>query len=258
MISLSWKVKTYFNYLINRKDEYSLHSPFAFELYNYLKKDYSDKNLELINSIRNAQLQNKTAIDVYDLGAGSQTITSHKVSEITTYAAIPSKYGKLLYRLVQKFKPETVLELGTSTGISTLYLALANDSRVVSIEGNKSISSVAKDNFIKAGCTNIEILTGEFSSQLPVAINKLQKIDFAFIDGNHQYQPTIDYFNLIKNNSEENSIFIFDDIYWSQGMTQAWEKIKVDKVVKVSMDFYRLGIVFLKKELKKQHYILKI
>jgi predicted O-methyltransferase YrrM len=252
------KSKSWIQYLINRKDEYSLHSPFAFELYNYLKENNHSYTFDIINKIRNGQAGNNQLISVYDLGAGSQFNSNNKIklSSITSTASIPHKYGCILFKLVNKFSPENIVELGTGTGISTLYLALASPANVFTIEGNPALTEIAKTNFERAGCRNITAITGNFTDQLPLLFSKLNKVDFAFIDGNHRYEPTIEYFNLIKEKSHENTIMVFDDIHWSKEMEQAWQKIISDKDVTVSMDFFRFGIVFFKKELSKEHYIL--
>lgn len=253
------KSKSWIQYFINRKDEYSLHSPFVFDLYNYLKGNKYYYAFDTINKIRKEQSGNNQLISIYDLGAGSQIYSNNKIklSSITYTASIPHKYGCILFKLVNKFSPENIVELGTGTGISTLYLALASPANVFTIEGNPALAEIAKTNFEKAGCKNITAITGNFSEQLPLLLSKLNKVDFAFIDGNHRYEPTIEYFNLIKEKSHENTIMVFDDIHWSKEMEQAWQKIISDKHVIVSMDFFRLGIVFFRKELSKEHYVLK-
>jgi predicted O-methyltransferase YrrM len=182
------KSKSWIRHFINGKDEYSLHSPFAFELYNYLKENNHYYTFDIINKIRNGQAGNNQLISVYDLGAGSQINSNNKVklSSITSTASIPHKYGCILFKLINKFQPETILELGTGTGISTLYLALASPANIFTIEGNPALTEIAKTNFEKAGSKNITAITGNFSEQLPLQLNKINKVDFAFIDGNHR------------------------------------------------------------------------
>lgn len=261
MADVLWKAKSFFNYYINRKNEHSLHSPFVFDLYNYLKTDGDFSEFKLINEIRRSQLNSDKIIPVNDLGAGSRVNSNSetiKLSEVTQNAAIPEKFGKLLFKLIKKFQPQNIIELGTSTGISTLYLALATNSPVFTIEGNSAQVEIAENNFNKANCNNVTIIKGEFSEQLPNILNKLSKLDFAFIDGNHRFGSTLYYFKLLKSKVHEKTILVFDDIHWSEEMEQAWNEIIKDKDVIVSIDFFRLGIVFLKKELSKQHYVLKM
>lgn len=260
MVDVLRRSKRWINYFIKRKDEYDLHSPFVFELYNYLKSADDNVEFNLINRIRKYQLKSNEIIRGNDLGAGSKINNNSKnlkLSNVTLNAAISEKYGRLLFKLIKNFQPSNIIELGTSTGISTLYLALASPAHVYTIEGNPGLVNIAKNNFQKANCNNISVFTGEFSEQLPNIINKIDKVDFAFIDGNHRLEPTLNYFNLIKENSHEMTILVFDDIHWSEEMEQAWQEIIKDKGVTKSIDFFRLGIVFFRKEISKQHFVLK-
>ena len=251
---------SYINYFIHRKDQYSLHSPFAFELYNYLKSRNSLSELNCIRTIKDELLKNHVKILSFDLGAGSQ-INSDKnisVSKITSTTSIPHKFGVLLYKLVNRFQPKNIIELGTSTGISTLYLAKGSPAEVYTIEGNPALVKLAVENFQKANSRNITAITGNFDEQLPDLLNKLNKVDFAYIDGNHKLEPTLNYFKLLKEKSLTESILVFDDIHWSAEMERAWKEIINDKDVTLSIDFFRFGLVFFNKNLSKQHYILKI
>ena len=79
----------------------------------------------------------------------------------------------------------------------------------------------------------------------------------AFIDGNHQKKPTINYFEEILKYANNNTIFIFDDIHWSQGMESAWEYIKAHEKTTLTIDLFFLGIVFIKSELSKENFIIR-
>jgi len=156
------------------------------------------------------------------------------------------------------FKPGNILELGTSLGLSTLYLANGNpDANIITIEGCPNISKFAGENFHRLGTDQINQVTGNFDDKLAEVLKPIERLDFAFIDGNHQQEPTINYFEqcLLKSNS--NSIFIFDDIHWSEGMEKAWENIISHPDVSLSVDIFHMGIVFLKKELTKQHFVIR-
>src|SRR5690606_10862429 len=134
----------------------------------YLKNDFQSDAFDLIEEIRNKQLNNKKTIPAFDLGAGSQINSGDKLklSDITASASVPSKYGKILFKLIRRFSPNTILEIGTSTGISTLYMTLASTAKVVTIEGNPALVEIAKETFNKLNCKNITPLAGEFSEQL--------------------------------------------------------------------------------------------
>lgn len=181
------------------------------------------------------------------------------VSNLATKASMPGKYGKVLFNLVQYFSPHTIIELGTCLGIGTAYMAAAApSSRVMTIEGSQSLTDLAAQNFNVLHFNNIEQFTGHFDEKLPEVLSMVEKVDLAFIDGNHRYDPTLRYFQLLMAKAHEKTILIFDDIYWSEEMTQAWTEIKNDPRISLTIDIHRLGIAFMQKEkLAKEDFILR-
>ena len=193
-------------------------------------------------------------IDVTDLGTGKSEIRT--ISEIAERSAKDKKYCELLFRLAYHFKPNTILELGTSLGISTAYLASANpNSKVITIEGCPNTANEAKKNFESLGLNNIESVVGNFDDvlcQLPTANCRL-----VFFDGNHRKEPTLRYFNQLLQHTTNDSVFIFDDIHWSDEMEEAWEEIKSHPKVSVTIDLFFIGLVFFRKEQAKENFILR-
>jgi predicted O-methyltransferase YrrM len=256
-------VKSYLNYLLKARHYkgYGIHSPFMFELVSeVLWEKHPFYSFSLINAYRKKLLGSDKVINVTDLGAGSHKLNSkkRKVADICRSSAIRRKYGEFLFRLVSRYKSKTIVELGTSLGVSTMYLAMpGKNNKVVTIEGCPETAAIAKESFEAFGPGNIESLTGRFTDVLPGVLEKICTIDLLFVDGHHEKEATIDYFNLCKKNAGNDSIFIFDDIHWSKGMEEAWEIIHNDKDVTVSADLYQLGLVFFCKECKKQHYVIR-
>lgn len=253
--------KKYLHYLYtaqNRKG-HGVHSPFVFHfILDVLNNRQALNPPDGIETIRRTLLRDKTALVVEDLGAGSRTAvtTERTVAQLAASAVKPRKFSHLLYRLVKKYQPKTVIELGTSLGITTSYLAAAAPaSNIITIEGSTSIQQVAKRNFETLGLNNIQSQCGNFDSLLPPLLIQHASIDLAYIDGNHRYNPTINYFHqfLAKTNSE--TIMVFDDIHWSAEMEQAWEAIKSHPRVRCTIDIFFLGFVFFREEFKeKQHF----
>lgn len=243
-----------------RTNEHGIHSPFVFELYTCV---FNNKTpyyaYEKIEKIRAESLQDQRLISVLDLGAGSKSDHGKKrrVKDVTKNAAKSKEYGQLLFRLVNDFEPETILELGTSVGISTMYLAIARSkSKVYTVEGSPEIRKISLENFEKCGLKNIHSIPGNFDDVLPAILTKTETLDFVFFDGNHRKSATLNYFRLCLEKANNNSVFIFDDIYWSKEMTEAWKVIKSDPRVTVSIDIFQMGIVFFRKEQTKQHFVL--
>ncbi|MDQ3552127.1 MAG: class I SAM-dependent methyltransferase [Bacteroidota bacterium] len=241
---------------------HGIHSPFVFnfvlDVLNNRKNIQPPANIE---ALRKELLQDDTALLIEDMGAGSRANTSTKrtVKEITKSAVKPKKYGQLLHRLVNIYQPENIIELGTSLGITASYLAAGNvNGTVITIEGAPAIQGLAISNFKKLHLSNIESLQGNFDEVLPAVLNEKASIDLVYVDGNHRYQPTINYFNQLLTKINNDTILIFDDIHWSKEMEQAWEEIQHHSLVTCTIDIFFMGFVIFRKEVKKkQQFIIR-
>ena len=112
--------------------------------------------------------------------------------------------------MVNYYKPVTILELGTSFGISTAYLASGNENAAVyTIEGSAAIAYIASDTFTSLSIKNIEFNIGDFKDSLPIILKKTGTTDLAFIDGNHRKAPTLAYFQQLLPQTNTSSILIF-------------------------------------------------
>ncbi len=254
-------IRNYIKYRFLSRTKYDIHPPFLFDLVTKVfedRKRYPD--YIKIENLKRELIKDKREISVLDFGAGSSIDTGNLkvVGKIARYSSKPKRYARLLYRLIKYFQPDTILELGTSLGISTAYMALAKpNSKVITIEGCPNISAIANETFNKLNIWNIKLKTGEFDTVLPDVLVETGKLDFVFIDGNHRKEPTIKYFEMCLDKAHNNSVFVFDDIHWSQGMTEAWESICSHPSVTLSVDIFAMGLVFFKKELSKEHFIVK-
>jgi len=218
------------------------------------------KATETVNLYRKALLSNNTQIDVTDFGAGSRVFKGNRrvVADIAAKAGISGKRGALLSKTIRYFKPATILEIGTSLGISTAYMAsAAPEAKIYSLEGCPAIASLAKHQFAEFNFTNIDVVVGEFSQTLP-SVLKNKTYDLVYFDGNHQKEPTLAYFLQCLKAAHEDSVFIFDDIHWTRPMEEAWMDIKNHPSVTVSVDTFSWGIVFFRKGQVKQHFRLRI
>lgn len=258
------RVNKYLKYYFKSKTKYGIHSPFVFEFITNVIEDQTDYNdYTKVEEQRDRLLHNRNQIEIVDFGilAGKRGYTTsiERIKDIAKRTSISSKEGQLLYRIVQHFQPEIMLEMGTSLGVSSIYQALASpDSFFIGIEGCAATAAIAEENLGKfSEMRNYSIVIGNFNVMLPNVLSKLDKLDYAFIDGNHAYKPTIDYFNKILPYTHEKSIMIFHDIYWSDEMEQAWNEIKRNPLVSVTIDLFSMGIVFFRKGMPKQDFIIK-
>lgn len=226
-----------------------------------IKNSYPYSDFEKLHAIRKKLLQNAESIYITDFGAGSKKLHSNnrKIKDIVRHGIAPKKQAEFLYRLINYFNSQTIIELGTSIGLSTLYMAKAKPSaKVYTLEGSEELVNFSKKLFKQEVCKNIELLTGNFNDTFPQLLNKITTVDFLYIDGNHAYEPTMRYFNLALEKINPQSIILIDDINWSDDMQMAWIDIKENEKVTLSLDFFHFGIVFFRPENKqKEHFMLR-
>ncbi len=242
---------------------HGIHSPFVFDL---VKKVLNDKtNYAAYNEVerqRSLLLGNERIITVEDFGAGSvKGLTKQRVvQQIAATSLKPKKYAQLLYRLVHYFQPDQIVELGTSLGITTAYLAKAKqDATVTTMEGAAAIAAIAEEQFRELQLNNIRIVTGNFDETLQQVIDAAQQpFNFVFVDGNHRKEPTLRYFDQLLHKSTADTVFVFDDIHWSKEMEETWEQLKQHPSVTLTIDLFFIGLVFLRTEQKqKEHFVIR-
>jgi predicted O-methyltransferase YrrM len=240
---------------------HGLHSPFVFGLYTtVIRHTGLFRAYVPIEAQRHKLLRSKQTISVTDFGAGSHTGAGRqrRVAAIARTAAKPAHLAQLLFRLVNHFRPQTILELGTSLGLTTAYLT-APDSRqrVVTFEGCPNVAAEARQTFANLKLRNVEIVEGNLDDTLAPTLAKLPPVDFVFFDGNHRYEPTLRYFEQCLQHAHEGSVFVLDDIHWSDEMERAWEAIKARPEVTLTVDLFYVGLVFFRKNQPKQHFWLR-
>jgi predicted O-methyltransferase YrrM len=241
---------------------HGVHSPFVFDFIIHVLKDKQQYGCyQSIESIRKELLNNETIIEVEDFGAGSTVMKSkeRKIKDIARSSLKPKKFAQLLFRIIQYYKPATIVELGTSLGVTTSYLASGNkDAIVYTCEGSSSIADIAQQNFDQLQLKNVQLVQGNFNETLPSLLSKINKIDFAFVDGNHRKEPTLDYFHQLLEHSTNETILIFDDIHWSEEMEAAWQEIQNHPSVTLTIDLFFIGIVLINNNFKvKQQFSIR-
>ncbi len=256
-----YQIKSYIKFLLKSTNQHGVHSPFVFDLVTkcfYDNTIYHEEYLE-IEQYRASLLKNKNTIEVTDLGAGSKTTKQDRriISQIAKNVSTTKRRAKLLYRLVEHFNCKNILELGTSLGIGTHALSLANlNGNITTIEGCPNIAKFSREKLKQLHLYNIEVLIGDFSDKIQNL--KPETYDLIFFDGNHQKEATLQYFNTLLQTTHNDSVFIFDDIYWSKEMTKAWETIIKHPKATVSIDTFFWGFVFFRKEQNKEHFIIRV
>ncbi|RTY93458.1 O-methyltransferase [Flavobacterium sp. GT3R68] len=252
-------IKAYLKFLWHSKNEHGVHSPFVFSLVTkcfYDKKPKTD--YILLKKYRNSLLENNKTINVIDFGAGSRVFKSNmrSISKIAQTAGITKKRAELLYRIVHYFKPKDILEIGTSLGLATAALALGNkNSSIVTLEGCPETATIAQQQFKKFGLDNVNAVVTEFGNYLQTVSDSFQ---FIYFDGNHSKTATLDYFELLLPTITNDSVWIFDDIHWSPEMEEAWNVIKQNPKVTVTIDTFQWGLVFFRSEQVKENFVIRV
>ena len=250
----------YIHYLWYAQSAHSLHSPFVFELYNnVLRSEKKPGSYDRILMLYKLQRSDNTQITLVDFGVGSyRTNSNNSLGKKIRTSSVSVKYGLLLYRIAQHYKPHYILELGTAAGFSSIFMAAGSGNAVIkSIEGNPDLCALARKNHTLLGLSNIDVICGRFEDKLPLVLADLPHTDLVFIDGNHNKEATIAYFKQILSKCANDSIIVFDDIRWSAGMLEAWKEISTHPRVSLSVDLFRIGLVYLRKELSKQHLMIR-
>ncbi len=255
-----FQIKSYLKFLLKSTNKHGVHSPFLYNLItkSFEKKDMS-KEYQILLKYRSELFINNSKISVSDFGAGSKKLLNvRKISSIAKNAGISKKRALLLYRLTNYFNCENILEIGTSLGIATASFSLARPNSVIQThEGCPETAKIARQQFDEFDFKNINLIIGKFKNTLDIALdNKI--FDLIYFDGNHKKKPTVEYFETCLNHIHNESVFIFDDIYWSKEMSEAWNYIKEHPKVTVTIDTFQWGIVFFRKEQKKEHFTIRV
>ena len=251
---------SYLKFLFTSTNQHGVHSPFVYNfvtkcLYDKLDyKEYTD-----LKAYRVLLLNSSEILRITDLGAGTKLMCKSKrrVSKMVKNSSSTYKDVKLLFRISRYFQLKNTLELGTSLGVGTQAIALGSAiNKITTIEGCPNTFQFAKQNFKTLKLLNITSINSDFKSFISELNNK--PFDCIFFDGHHNKNATLEYFNLLKSKAHNNSLFIFDDIYWSKEMAQAWHSIVADSSVTVSIDVFNFGFAFFRKEQQKQHFKIRL
>jgi predicted O-methyltransferase YrrM len=236
---------------------FGVHSPYMFHFTKYVLNNKSSYYIfSSIEKIRSLLKKDKRILNVIDFGTGNKQQKS--VAEIASRSLKSAKYGQLLYRLSDHIKARYTLELGTSLGLTTSYLAASSSSnKCVSLEGCPEIADLAIQNLKELSLKNVQIIVGDIDLTLPEVLNDFNQLDLIFIDANHTSKALLHYFELCLSKVHNDSVLVIDDIYWSGDMEKAWKSIKEHPRVKTTIDLFEIGIVFFNSDLHKKHYKMR-
>lgn len=247
----------YIKYKWNAKGRHGIHSPFVYDLVDKVFKiDFSISDSNLLNQSFKSLESNKQTINVKDFGAGSHKLGSQRtIQQIFKISSSKGHYGKILYQLSHFFQPKNILEFGTSLGIGTLHFHLGYPkSKITTVEACPETLSFTRQ-FLKDKVSNVSFIESTFNDFL--SQQSTEKYDLIFVDGHHDGKATIDYMQQLEIHSHNDTIFILDDIRWSDGMYEAWNELRNSDKYNVSIDLFRMGILIPRKQQVKEHFVLR-
>ena len=248
-----------------------VHSPYLFE---WVRMVMSDKHAYRIwndiERVRTQMLASKEVVEFVDYGSGKRLLGENArnerlVREIAKGSLAKAKYAQMLFRLVnwlghQLRKDDeglTIVELGTSLGVTTAYMAGVDArDKVYTYEGCEAVAKIARDNWKALGINNIECRIGTINGE--ILKDCLERVDIAFVDANHTYEASLEYFNVLADKVHEKSVIVMDDIYHSEEMEKAWKEICEDERVTTTIDLYQMGLVFFDKHYWKRNYRMRL
>ena len=253
-------VRGYLHHWLYALNEHSLQAPLVYDLYcNVIKQDQAIPLFQFIEEVRRRMLGCADLIPVSSLGAPSRVSARSRrsVRSLARHSLSSPKVGRLLYRLATYNSSDYLVELGTSLGITTLYLASARPlAMVYTLEGAPAVADRAEQIFQEQNHANIRLLRGDIDHTLPNLLRQLPRVDFAYLDANHRYAPTVAYFEQLVTKTNARSIIVIDDIYWSGEMQRAWRHIQQHPAVMLTLDLFDAGLVFFAPLTVRQHYLL--
>jgi predicted O-methyltransferase YrrM len=258
-------IKEYLKWRFQAKNLHGVHSPFLFQFMNKcLYQETSTDEFQEIEKLRSGLLKKREILEFIDPGAGSfkeqsknqipPPYTKKKIRDIARFSLQRKKFCRLFYRMIQYFQFNSVLELGTSLGITTCYLAKADpDAEILTIEGAAPVAKTALSVFEKLNVKNVRLMEGRFDDILP-GIPAEKMFDMIIIDGNHRGDATLRYFSWCVKHIHLEGVVVVDDIRWSGDMYDAWSEINAHPHVTVTVDLFSLGLVFFNKRLSKENF----
>ena len=248
-----------------------VHSPYLFEWVRMVMPDTHAYNIwSDIEEVRLQLLASDEVVDFVDYGSGKRVLNNNihdirRVKDIAKGSSAKKKYAQMLFRLVNWLGHQlregngglTVVELGTSFGVTTAYLAgVDKNDKVYTYEGCEAVAKIAKENWRILGMNNIESRIGEIREEK--LYSDIKNVDVAFIDANHTYEATLKYFEVLASKVHEKSVIVIDDIHYTEEMEKAWIEICEDDRVTSTIDLYQMGLVFFDKHYWKRNYKMRL
>ncbi len=255
----AYRLRAYARFLLRAGNAHTLHSPFAFHLYNeVLTADKQYYAFDQLEALRQVLQRNGHTLTVQDHGADPVQTRTRRVREMARTSLLPPRQAQILFRLADFLRARTIVELGTSLGLTTLYLATARPhAHIQTFEGCPATAALAQQHFAAFGFPDLSPVVGPLDQTLPAVLPTLDRLDLVFFDAHHRYAPTLCFFEQCLPLAHRDSVFVLHDLYWSPEMTRAWRTLCAHPAITLSLDLFHLGLLFFRPQ-AKEHFSLRV
>ena len=219
---------------------HGVHSPF---IYNLITKVIEEKTpyyvFEDIENFRKELLNCENPINI-----------------LTAKETQTKNYGALLFRLVNFFKCSNILQIGSSTGLMSLYLALPlrKSCKCYALEEKTGLLDPACVFAEKHSLMNLHCIEGAYAANLNRLKPEISSFDFIFINTMGNREKTQEALRLTESFIYQDTVMVIDNIRNNKAMRTLWKEIKNRQDVRLTVDLLSLGLVFFNTKLNKQHY----
>ncbi len=239
----------------NNGKGHGTHSPFVYDfIRNILINKKTCPAHKQITQLCKQLKKDHRIVDIEGFCERATIPISQKVKMADLYRSMvkPAKYDQLFFRMARHYKSQYVLEIGGSLGITTSYLALANaNTTIITYEESDAIAKIAAQNFASLSIKNTLQILGNANNTLKDTLNKINQLDFVFVNGNNCKETILFYWNMLYNKAHNETLFIFDKIHGSAEMEEVWKKIQQLDAVSCTIDLFSIGIASIRKEIKE-------
>lgn len=252
-----WRKSILIYRFVRYRRGFGVHSPFVFNLITKVIEEkclyYSFYDIELVRR----QFFFRQELIAYPDSRQKGLFRQCTVGGIVRREGIRPAHGALLFRLANYFKPQHILQVGASVGLSTLYLtSYAKGLKCIVLENVPAFADIARQVFDKAGCTSVELRVGAYKALLPAALEEMKRPDFIFFNALEDETDAAELFNQCLAHVHNDTVCVCAGIQTTPRMRAFWKTVCGLPEVTVTLDLYSVGIILFNKKLHKRNYIV--
>ncbi len=251
-----FRIRVFGIHLMRSVSRYRIHSPFVYRVVIYgLRARLGRWERVCLRQLRK-DIRRSSTFSSVDAGTGvSRNLSGSQL----VHMGISGRYGRMLYGISKHLRPDHILEIGTSAGLSAAYMSLGHPgATVTTIEACGEKARLARELLDKNGFSRVSVVHGYGKEVLDRLIEERYRAQMVFVDADHSLEGTLDFFHRLISLTGPGSVIVFDDIYWSAGMHRAWREIIRRRQVTLSLATFRLGLVFFHPRPEKQNFLLRL